>query len=97
MVIGILIWSAAWHNPVEQQQALLELGWVTVLVGQFLAIVFWMRLKAEALSAAFVATVGISLWDYYSAIFIFIFIYRNLLLNIFKKHIPIFILIILIK
>ena len=50
--IGILIRSAAWYNRIKQRRSWLVFGWVTVLVCQFLVMIFSMRLLTEALGAA---------------------------------------------
>ena len=51
-VIGILQRSTAWYSRVEQRRPRLVLTWVTVLVCQFLLIVFRMT---EALGTALAA------------------------------------------
>ena len=61
LVDGILIQSAAGYNCVKQRQSRLVLWWVTILICQFLVMVFWMRLYTDALGAALAATVWISL------------------------------------
>ena len=52
MVIGILLRSTAWYTLVKQHRPQLVLGWVTILVCQFLLIVLRMRLGPGAHSAA---------------------------------------------
>ena len=76
MVIGILLQSTAWYSRVNQCQPPLVLGWVTVLVCQFLLIILRMRLLTEVHGAAFAATVWISLWDWYIVQFSFFFFFN---------------------
>ena len=47
VVIGILLQSTAWYTGVKQHWPRLLLGWVTVLVCQFLLIVLQMRLLTQ--------------------------------------------------
>ena len=61
VVIGILLRPTARYNGVKQHRPWFLLGWVTILVCQFLLVFLWMRLKPRSPGAALAATVWISL------------------------------------
>ena len=57
VVIRILLQSTAWYTWVKQHRPRLLLGWVTVLVCEFVLIVLRIRLKLRSPGAVLAATV----------------------------------------